>query len=221
MRCGRRQRTHRRRLARRPRPRPAVDAAGTSLGATGAGDVKLFAAIGTLLGPVPMRTAFLYTAIAGGALALLSRPGAGGCTTPSRAPPARRRRGPPRGGRSNTRRQTTGLPTRRPLRSGRYSRHSDCEENHDEPARLRLERRTRRGAARNGAHAAAAAAGRRSGIFEFGRAYQTWQVLTNAAREGARVAVLPNAAAGAAERARRGVPASRAALERRQRQPSR
>ena len=24
------------------------------------------------------------------------------------------------------------------------------------------------------------------GIFEFGRAYQTWQVLTNAAREGAR-----------------------------------
>src|SRR3974390_3501818 len=31
------------------------------------------------------------------------------------------------------------------------------------------------------------------GIFEFGRAYETWQVLTNAAREGARVAVLPNA----------------------------
>lgn len=28
-------------------------------------------------------------------------------------------------------------------------------------------------------------------IFEFGRAYQTWQVLTNAAREGARIAVLP------------------------------
>ena len=31
------------------------------------------------------------------------------------------------------------------------------------------------------------------GIFEFGRAYETWQVLTNAAREGARMAVLPNA----------------------------
>jgi Flp pilus assembly protein TadG len=30
------------------------------------------------------------------------------------------------------------------------------------------------------------------GIFEFGRAYQTWQILTNAAREGARVSVLPN-----------------------------
>lgn len=29
-------------------------------------------------------------------------------------------------------------------------------------------------------------------IFEFGRAYQTSQVLTNAAREGARFAVLPN-----------------------------
>ena len=28
------------------------------------------------------------------------------------------------------------------------------------------------------------------GIFEFGRAYQTWQVLTNAAREGARMAVI-------------------------------
>ena len=31
------------------------------------------------------------------------------------------------------------------------------------------------------------------GIFEFGRAYQTWQILTNAAREGARMAVLPDA----------------------------
>src|SRR5919107_3604940 len=32
-----------------------------------------------------------------------------------------------------------------------------------------------------------------AGIFEFGRAYQTWQVVTNAAREGARIAVLPSA----------------------------
>jgi Flp pilus assembly protein TadG len=30
-------------------------------------------------------------------------------------------------------------------------------------------------------------------IFEFGRALQVWQMLTNAAREGARVAVLPGA----------------------------
>lgn len=41
------------------------------------------------------------------------------------------------------------------------------------------------------------------GIFEFGRAYQTWQVVTNAAREAARVAVLPNGnQAIATERAR-------------------
>ena len=37
------------------------------------------------------------------------------------------------------------------------------------------------------------------GIFEFGRAYQTWQVLTNAAREGARMAVLPDPTAGVVE----------------------
>ncbi len=37
------------------------------------------------------------------------------------------------------------------------------------------------------------------GIFEFGRAYQTWQVLTNAAREGARIAVLPDPTPGNAE----------------------
>jgi len=29
-------------------------------------------------------------------------------------------------------------------------------------------------------------------VFEFGRAFQHWQILTNAAREGARVAVLPS-----------------------------
>ena len=38
-----------------------------------------------------------------------------------------------------------------------------------------------------------------AGIFEFGRAYQTWQVLTNAAREGARMSVLPNGNASAVE----------------------
>jgi hypothetical protein len=35
-----------------------------------------------------------------------------------------------------------------------------------------------------------------AGIFEFGRAFQTWSVLTNAAREGARVAILPSAGIG-------------------------
>jgi Flp pilus assembly protein TadG len=33
------------------------------------------------------------------------------------------------------------------------------------------------------------------GIFEVGRAYETWQVLTNAAREGARMAVTPSGTA--------------------------
>jgi Flp pilus assembly protein TadG len=37
------------------------------------------------------------------------------------------------------------------------------------------------------------------GIVEFGRAYETSQVITNAAREGARVAILPNQAAGAVD----------------------
>jgi hypothetical protein len=37
------------------------------------------------------------------------------------------------------------------------------------------------------------------GIFEFGRAYETWQIMTNAAREGARVAVLPTPIPGAVD----------------------
>ena len=37
------------------------------------------------------------------------------------------------------------------------------------------------------------------GIFEFGRAYQHWQVLTNAAREGARYSVTPGASSASVE----------------------
>jgi prepilin peptidase CpaA len=44
---------------------------GHLFGATGAGDVKLFAAAGALMGPAPIVTAFFYTAIAGGLLALV------------------------------------------------------------------------------------------------------------------------------------------------------
>jgi prepilin peptidase CpaA len=44
---------------------------GHVIGATGAGDVKLLAALGTLLGPVGILLAFLYSAIAGGALAMI------------------------------------------------------------------------------------------------------------------------------------------------------
>jgi prepilin peptidase CpaA len=43
---------------------------GHVIGATGAGDVKLFAATGTLLGPAAVATAFVYTLLAGGALAI-------------------------------------------------------------------------------------------------------------------------------------------------------
>ena len=44
---------------------------GHIFGATGAGDVKLLAAAGALLGPTDTIYAFLYTAMAGGALALV------------------------------------------------------------------------------------------------------------------------------------------------------
>ena len=44
---------------------------GHLLGATGAGDVKLMAAIGAAVGPAVVVSAFLFTAIAGGVLAVL------------------------------------------------------------------------------------------------------------------------------------------------------
>jgi prepilin peptidase CpaA len=44
---------------------------GHVIGRTGAGDVKLLAALGTLLGPRSIAMAFLYTAIAGGGIAVL------------------------------------------------------------------------------------------------------------------------------------------------------
>ena len=50
---------------------------GHAIGRTGAGDVKLLAAVGTMLGPQAVMMAFLYTAIAGGALAVLVAIGRG------------------------------------------------------------------------------------------------------------------------------------------------
>jgi prepilin peptidase CpaA len=44
---------------------------GHMLGATGAGDVKLMAAVGAVVGPSTVVTAFLLTAIAGGVLAVV------------------------------------------------------------------------------------------------------------------------------------------------------
>jgi len=43
---------------------------GHALGATGAGDVKLMAAVGAMVGPGTVVTAFAFTAIAGGVLAV-------------------------------------------------------------------------------------------------------------------------------------------------------
>lgn len=43
---------------------------GHALGATGAGDVKLMAAVGAVVGPATVVSAFLFTAVAGGVLAL-------------------------------------------------------------------------------------------------------------------------------------------------------
>lgn len=44
---------------------------GHLLGATGAGDVKLFAAAGAFVGPAHIVTAFIYTALAGGGIAIV------------------------------------------------------------------------------------------------------------------------------------------------------
>jgi prepilin peptidase CpaA len=44
---------------------------GHLIGATGAGDVKLFAAAGAFVGPAHIVAAFIYTAIAGGTIAIV------------------------------------------------------------------------------------------------------------------------------------------------------
>jgi prepilin peptidase CpaA len=44
---------------------------GHLIGATGAGDVKLFAAAGAFVGPTHIFMAFVYTALAGGAIAIV------------------------------------------------------------------------------------------------------------------------------------------------------
>jgi len=44
---------------------------GHVLGATGAGDVKLMAAVGAIVGPALVISAFLFTAVAGGVLAIV------------------------------------------------------------------------------------------------------------------------------------------------------
>jgi prepilin peptidase CpaA len=48
----------------------ALKMPGHALGATGAGDVKLMAAVGAIVGPALVVSAFLFTAVAGGVLAV-------------------------------------------------------------------------------------------------------------------------------------------------------
>ena len=93
---------------------------------------------------------------------------------------------------SKSRASTTDSPTRRQSPPARSSRRSGA----DIALRLRGERGT---AILEAALTLPLLLFIAAGIFEFGRAYQTSQVLTNAAREGARVAVLPNQAADAVE----------------------
>ena len=50
---------------------------GYALGATGAGDVKLMAAVGAIVGPALVLSAFICTTIAGGVLALMVAVGRG------------------------------------------------------------------------------------------------------------------------------------------------
>src|SRR5512135_348766 len=93
---------------------------------------------------------------------------------------------------SNGRRRTTDSPMRRPSPWGPSLRRSGS----DAPRR----RRSERGAAIiETALTLPLLLFIGVAIIEFGRAYETSQVITNAAREGARVAVLPNQAADAVD----------------------
>src|SRR5712692_11119291 len=94
--------------------------------------------------------------------------------------------------------RTTGFRTRRPSRSDRFSWPLYCEGAMNIHLRKRLS--SERGTAiLETALTLPLLLVVSVGIFEFGRAYQTWQVMTNAAREGARVAVMPSSPTGAAE----------------------
>ncbi len=95
--------------------------------------------------------------------------------------------------RSNTEEQTTDLRTLRRLRSARSPQRSGSSSGSDRRAWLTHRFASARGTALlETAFTLPLLLLVSVGIFEFGRAYQTWQVLTNAAREGARLAVLPN-----------------------------
>jgi hypothetical protein len=94
---------------------------GYMLGATGAGDVKLMAAVGAVVGPVLVITAFLFTAIAGGVLAV-SRGGAGAAGSPRPSPDRAADRFAPAGARQEIRRRVR----RTDLHTGQRSRSAAC-----------------------------------------------------------------------------------------------
>src|SRR5262249_35895893 len=91
--------------------------------------------------------------------------------------------------RSNTEEQTTGSRMHQPLRWAHSRQHSGSDRRAGFTRRLLSERGT---SLLETALTLPLLLLVSVSISGFGRAYQTWQVLTNAAREGARVAVLPN-----------------------------
>ena len=98
---------------------------GHMVGATGAGDVKLFAAIGTLLGPAGIAVAFVYTAILGGALALTVAVHRGRLQHTLEETATLVMTGGANVAKSNDHRPTTDSPTRRQSLSARSLRRLD------------------------------------------------------------------------------------------------
>ena len=197
---------------------------GHVLGATGAGDVKLMAAVGSLLGPLVVVNAVLFTAVAGGVLAvvvalqrkrsgptlagtgrMIAAPGevkqrdcSGGAGEPIRIRAGDRGRQHARGAVAVAVAQFGFRSSRRIARKHvRVRGHEDLmpRQTAGMESREAPMQRPRRGSGNERGAALLETAVTLPiilmicvGIFEFGRAYQTWQVLTNAAREGARVA---------------------------------
>ena len=172
---------------------------GHLFGATGAGDVKLFAAMGTLLGPGAIFNAFLYTAIAGGLLALVVAAGGGDSATRSTGSPRWSRT---RGANADA---IDGAGPQQPVRLCAGDRRRGAARrtgsvSHGPARLLDTDGTTERGSALlEMALTLPLLLLVSVAIFEFGRAYQTQQVLTNAAREGARMAVLPDASTDTSE----------------------
>ncbi len=191
---------------------------GHALGATGAGDVKLMAAVGAIVGPALVLSAFLFTAIAGGVLALIvamQTPAAGRDARGDRPADGRTRIGGA-GDQGRVERQPVRIRTRDRDRQRARGAHVVIAFL-EERAMKRL--RNQKGAALlETAITLPLVLLVCVSIFEFGRAYQTWQVLTNAAREGARVAILSESTDAQVTTAVQGLHAGRSAAQLRARE---